>query len=83
MIRSSEPTQTKPNAMYYLKKSTSTAMPSHEQNLELFQLLETAKSRISELKANPEVCPGELGHWEMTEQKLKEQLILLRQRVID
>jgi len=63
--------------MYSLNKSLSTAMPSHEQNLELFQLLETARCRISELKANPNAHPGELKQWERTEDRLKEQLILI------
>ncbi len=73
MTRRSHQTQTKPNARYYLNRST--AMPNHEQNLELFQLLETAQCRISEIKANPDAHPAELKKWERTAERLLEQLI--------
>ena len=66
--------------MYCLNKSS--AMPSHEQNLELFRLLETAQCRISEIKANPDAHPGELKKWERTEERLVEQLILANQGLV-
>lgn len=57
-------------------------MPSHEQNLELFQLLETAQGSISELMENPVAHPGELIQWEKTEEKVKEQLLLANQGLV-
>ena len=68
--------------MYYLRKTASIAMPSHHQNLELFQLLDTAQCRINELAANPEVHTGELKHWENTAEKAREQLILANQGLV-
>jgi len=68
--------------MYYLKKSATTAMPSHEENLELFELLDTAKSRISELKANPEAHAGELMHWERTEERVMNDLITANEGLV-
>ncbi len=49
--------------MYYLKKSAA-AMPIRKQNLELFQLLELARHRISGLKTSPDIDCGELEQWE-------------------
>jgi RNA polymerase sigma factor (sigma-70 family) len=57
-------------------------MPSHEQNLELFQLLETARCRISELKANPNAHPGELKQWERTEERLVHDLITVNEGLV-
>lgn len=80
MTRRPHQTQTQPNAMYCLNKST--AMPSHEQNLELFQLLETAQCRISEIKANPNAHPGELKQWERTEERLVNDLITANEGLV-
>lgn len=66
--------------MYYLNKLS--AMPSHEQNLELFQLLETAQCRIKEIKANPDAHPGELKKWVRTAERLVNDLITVNEGLV-
>ena len=51
------------------------AVPSHEQNTELFQRLEMAKCRIREIKVDPEAHACELRHWEKKAEKATARLI--------
>jgi RNA polymerase sigma factor (sigma-70 family) len=64
------------------KRTIPTTMPSHQQNLELFKLLETAKFHLAELNGNPGAHPGELHHWEKEFDCARTQLILANQGLV-
>lgn len=68
--------------MYYITKPATAATPSHEQNMKLFQALETAQCRIHELKANADSPAGELSHWVEVARKVREDLIMANQGLL-
>jgi RNA polymerase sigma factor (sigma-70 family) len=64
------------------KRTAPTTMPSHQQNLELFKLMETAKFHLAELQTNPGTPPAELRQWEDEFHRVKNQLILANQGLV-
>lgn len=72
--------------MYYLKKSakrpTSAIVLTHEQQMEFFKRIETAKLRIEELNEYPEAHPGEIKHWEKQAEAARTAIILGNQGLV-
>jgi RNA polymerase sigma factor (sigma-70 family) len=57
-------------------------MLSHEQQLELFKLLESAASSLRELEGNAGTHSRELNRWQKQAKEARDQLILANQRLV-
>jgi RNA polymerase primary sigma factor len=75
-------TSKQPKAMYCLKKSNPAPIPTHEQNLELFQVIEAARCRISEMKQAPGYHGSEIAILQGKAAKTREQLIVANQGLV-
>jgi RNA polymerase sigma factor (sigma-70 family) len=53
-----------------------TTMLSHQQNLERFKLLETARFRVATLQNNPGESSSEAGYWQKQGDETRNELIL-------
>lgn len=63
-------------------RPTSNLTLSHEQHLELFEQLETAKSRLAELKQGLQEDTAEIKNWEKRADDARNQLILTNQGLV-
>lgn len=68
--------------MYCLKKSYPSPTPSHEQILELFQLIEAAGRRISELEQAPSDHAAAIAYLQAKAARAREQLIVANQGLV-
>jgi RNA polymerase sigma factor (sigma-70 family) len=65
------------------KRTALTTMPSHQQNLELFKLLETAKFHLAELSNKPPTDAEAILFWEKKSAAIVELLIKANQGLVN